>query len=181
MKPVNTQYPGGCFLQFECGARLPTHGYLRQSFNWFNPQRREDGHGRLVVYHNREIVSRPKMPDFSEAPCIRCPKRMTSGMETHRMKPVDELRRKKFEDSRIQDRWNLWDEYITCYPREICEEKVWCTIVDDGELIHVVGKFLAEEDEWGTWCGKRAVGESRVAKKKSEITCKECRRELGLR
>jgi hypothetical protein len=109
---------GKTFLKFECGARLPAKGYLREPYTPHaikeGSKQRKDGRVRLVVYDSECGLTRPMMPDGDPAPCLyQCPAKRKSGRQRQRCFPSDDTKQTgKYCD------WK-WRWIVTCYPEEI--------------------------------------------------------------
>lgn len=100
------------YLKFECGARLPVEGYLKEPFRNVSGSkpREKDGRTRLVVFAIPDCPTQPVMPDGKKAPCMYgCPKKRASGRKMVRTWPEDDYK----PDAPFIERIGY---VVTCYP-----------------------------------------------------------------
>ena len=102
------------YLVFECGARIPAEGNLKQSGSYADhardigqKPRKKDGRYRLCVLDTHGDNNKPIMPDGKVAPCrFFCPCKKASGRKETACMTEDPSR----AGTRV---------IITCYPREV--------------------------------------------------------------
>ena len=102
------------YLVFECGARIPGTGDLKQSGSYADharsigqKPRKKDGRYRLVVLDTHGESQRPIMPNEYPAPCrFDCPCKKASGRKETPCMTEDPSR----AGTRV---------IVTCYPREV--------------------------------------------------------------
>lgn len=115
------------YLIFECGARYPKEGFLKESFTKQaagagGKPRKKDGRFNLCVWRSPNPPgSRPFMPDGSEAPCAWCNNTRINGRKKDRCFPEDAERMKTL-DATHHAGDDLWDWVVTCFPEEKSEK-----------------------------------------------------------
>lgn len=105
------------YLRFECGARIPENGYLKEPFRNVSGSkpRSKDGRIPLVTFAIPNCPTRPTMPDGSKAPClIACPKKRESGRKMIRTWPDDHYK----PDAPFHERMGFM---VSCYPEVVRE------------------------------------------------------------
>lgn len=105
------------YLLFECGARLPQEGFLRESWEKSaqaegSKPRKKDGRYRLVVFDSQgKNYTRPRTPGGNTAPCLGCPFPTKAGRkEVECMSENHDPSRPVSVQMRI---------VIMCYPEEV--------------------------------------------------------------
>lgn len=103
------------YLKFECGARIPENGYLKQPFQNMSGSkpRPKDGRVALVTFAIPSCPTQPVMSDGSKAPCMfGCPKKRASGRKMIRTWPDDDYKPEEPFSERM-------GYVVTCYPEVI--------------------------------------------------------------
>lgn len=115
---------GKFYLIFECGARYPKEGYLKESFckqaaEIGDKPRKKDNRFNLCVWCTpKQPNGRPFMPDGSFAPCGWCKNTRKNGRKKARCFPSDPARMKALDEKEhFSD--DDWDWVVTCFPQEM--------------------------------------------------------------
>ena len=115
------------YLLYECGARDPKEGFLKESFTMQAARaggtpRKKDGRFNLCVWQYPDSPNgRPFMEDGSFAPCAWCKNTRVNGRKKERCFPKDPARMKLL-DEKAHASNDDWDWYVTCFPQEMKEE-----------------------------------------------------------
>lgn len=115
------------YLQFQCGARYPKDGFLKDSFQKQaaaadGKPRKKDGRFDLCVWqYPGHSNGQPYMPDDSRAPCAFCKNTRINGRKKVRCFPQDKERMATLQDSHHAPD-DMWDWTVTCFPEEIAVE-----------------------------------------------------------